>query len=357
MSKQLTGSEVKNNGTFQIDQLIRIALIVALTYWSFQLIIPFIGLLAWSFILSVALYPVFNWLNRRIGNHSTLAATIITLLSLLIVVGMLVLLTNNIVESINDLTIRIRSGQQIIPQLPATIKEWPAIGDSLQNIWSLTSSNVAVAIKKYSSYLINAGSYSISIIANKSIDLILFILSVIFSGYLLVHWSYLLDNVRKLAERISPKRGSDFINIVKKTIQNVSRGVIGVSILQTLLFGLLLLIAGTPGAGLISFIALILCIAQLGLTLVVIPVVVWLFFTKSVVIAIIFTILLFLVTLIDNILKPLILARGLRTPMIIIFLGVLGGVLLHGVIGVFIGPVVLAIFYDLVCHWLVAEDM
>jgi predicted PurR-regulated permease PerM len=91
--------------------------------------------------------------------------------------------------------------------------------------------------------------------------------------------------------------------------------------------------------------------------LVVIPVVVWLFFTKSFVIAIIFTILLFLVTLIDNILKPLILARGLRTPMIIIFLGVLGGVLLHGVIGVFIGPVVLAIFYDLVCHWLVAEDM
>lgn len=354
MSKKLPEDGVtRTNNEFDIDRLIRIVLIAAITFWSFQLIFPLIGLLAWGFILAVALYPVFYWLSFRLGDRPILAATIITLMSLFIVVGSILVLTNNMVESLSTIISRVHFGEQIIPQPPASVSTWPIIGDQIQNIWSLASSNLGDAIKKYSGSLVQAGGFAIGLLATKGIELILFILAVIFSGYVLAHAVNMMDSVRKLAKRIHPKRGSTFLEIMTETIQNVSRGVIGVSLLQSLIFGLLLLLAGIPGAGLITFLALVLCITQIGLIPVVIPLAIWLFFTKSFAFAFILTLLMLLTLLIDN-LKPFVMAKGLRTPMIVIFAGVIGGLLLHGVIGIFIGPVVLAIFYELVYHWIKA---
>ncbi len=352
MPKKLPEDVVtRTNDAFDIDRLIRIVLIAAIAFWSFRLILPLIGFLAWGFILAVALHPVFNWLSFRLGNRPILAATIITLLGLIIVVGSIVILTNNMVHSLGNIISKIDSGEQIIPQPPANVSSWPIIGDYIHSVWSLASSNVGDAIKKYSGYLVQAGGFAIGQLATKGIDLILFILGVIFSGYVLAHASNMMDNVRKLAKRIHPERGTTFVEIMTKTIQNVSRGVIGVSLLQSLIFGLILLLAGIPGAGLITFLALILSITQIGLTPLVIPLAIWLFFTKSFIFAFIFTFLMLLTLQIDN-LKPFVMAKGLRTPMIVIFAGVIGGLLLHGVIGVFIGPVVLAIFYELVYHWI-----
>lgn len=352
MSKQLPEvNQMRTNAVLDIDRLIRIFLIVAITLWSFQLILPFIGLMAWGLIMAVALYPVFDCLRFRLGNRPILAATIITLLSLLVVVGSIVVLTNNMVESLGVIITRLHSEEQIIPQPPESVSTWPIIGDYLHNIWSYTSSNLGEAIKKYSATLVKAGSFTLSLLASKGIELISFILSVIFSGYLLAKAANMLDSVRKLAKRVHPERGSTFLEIMKDIILNVSRGVIGFSLLQSLIFGLLLLFMGIPGAGLITFLGLILCIAQIGLVPLVIPIAIWLFFTKSFAFALIFTLLMVLTLFVDN-LKPFVMARGLRTPLIVIFTGVIGGLLLHGVIGVFIGPVVLAIFYELVYHWI-----
>ncbi len=354
MSKKLTGDSVtQSNYAFDIDRLIRIFLIAAITFWSFHLILPLIGLLAWGFILAVALYPIFYWLSFRLGNRPILAAIIITLLCLFIVVGSIVVLTNNMVHSLTYIISKVHSGEQIITQPPANVSTWPIIGDYIQSAWSLASSNLGDALNQYSGYLVEAGGFAIRQFATKGIDLILFILGVIFSGYILAHAFNMMDSVRKLAKRIHPERGSTFVEIMTETIQNVSRGVIGVSLLQSLIFGLLLLLAGIPGSGLITFLALILSITQIGLIPLVIPLAIWLFFTKSFVFAFILTFLMLLTLLIDN-LKPFVMARGLRTPLIVILTGVVGGLLLHGVIGLFIGPVVLAIFYELVYHWIYA---
>ncbi|MHB1947793.1 MAG: AI-2E family transporter [Gammaproteobacteria bacterium] len=349
MSKKL--SEEQTNNVFDIDRLIRIVLIAAITFWSFKLALPFIGLLAWGLILAVALYPVYYWLSHRLGGRPILAASIITFFSLLIVVGSIVILTNNMVDSISDIISKVHSGEQIIPQPPESIRTWPLIGDHIQSIWSLASSNLGDAIKTYASYLVHTGSFVVSLLATKGKELILFILAVIFSGYVLAHATNMVDSVRKLAKRIHPERGTTFVKIMTETIQNVSRGVIGVSLLQSLIFGLILLFAGIPGAGLITFLALIMGIAQIGLTPLVIPLAIWLFFTKSFAFAFITTFFMLLTLLVDN-LKPFVMAKGLRTPLMVIFTGVIGGLLLHGVIGVFIGPVILAIFYELVYHWI-----
>ena len=153
------------------------------------------------------------------------------------------------------------------------------------------------------------------------------------------------------SEYILNASGSTFVEIMTETIQNVSRGVIGISLLQSLIFGLILLLAGIPGAGLITFLALILSITQIGLIPLVIPLAVWMFFTKSFAFAFVFMLLMLLTLPIES-LKPFAMAQGLRTPLIVIFTGVIGGLLLHGLIGVFIGPVVLAIFYELVYQWI-----
>lgn len=341
-----------NNQLANIDQLVRITLVAALVYWSSKLILPLFGVLTWGFILAVALYPIYAWLKDRLKGQKIVAALIITLLSLLLVVGSLVLLTNNMLSTISDVTHDFRAAELSFPPPPDFIKGWPVIGDQLHHTWSLASSNMGSTVNKYAGYLLEAGKYLLGKTANITFDLMLFIIAVLFSGYLLVKSDYLVTNIGMIAKRLAPERGLMLANIMKDTIQNVSRGVIGLSLFQALLLGLLLLIAGVPAAGLISFIALIMGIAQISLMLAVLPVIIWLFFTKSILFASLLTVPLCVVAALDNFVKPFILARGLSTPMLVIFVGVIGGVLTHGVIGIFIGPVILAIFYDLVNHWL-----
>lgn len=341
-----------DNQTFHVDTLIRLSLIAAITYWTFLLLSPLFDIFSWGFILAVAIYPIFKWLSRHLGNRPKLAATIISLLSLLLIVGSLALLANNMVDTLKNITGKVDTGEQMIPPPSLTVQQWPIIGERVYDVWSAAYSNFGQELKKNEPYLIKAGSFMLEKMADKSFELIVFIISVLLSGYLMIQSDTFMVGVRKFAERIAPERGFDLIKIMRETIQNVSRGVIGVSLLQTVLFGLLLLIAGIPAAGMLSFIAMILCIVQIGLYIVVIPLVAWLLLTKSFVFAIVMSICLFLVALLDTVLKPIVLSRGLTTPMILILVGVIGGVMTHGLIGIFIGPVVLAIFYDVLRHWL-----
>ena len=343
---------MQNTSEFHIDRLVRIALIAGITYLALQLLSPMFGMLAWAFILAVALYPIYNWLNVRLGNHSAFSATLIVLLCLLLVVGTIGLLANNLVDTLRFVIEHVRAGEQIVPQPPAAIANLPLIGEPLFTFWSSASTNIAELITKEASYFVKAGSYLLEKLANKGFDLLMFMVSVIFSGYLMTQHMAFMRSARKFAERVAMERGANVLKLLRETIQNVSRGVIGVSILQTILFGLLLLAADVPGAGFLSFVALILCIMQAGLVLLVIPVIIWLFYAKSFVFALIISFLLVLVLLLDSFLKPLVMARGLSTPMMIIFLGLIGGLITYGFIGVFIGPVVIAIFYDMVQHWL-----
>jgi len=338
------------------DQLVRIALTILLVYWTYQLIHPLLGVIVWAFILAIALYPFYEWVNKRIGKHPAIAASIVTLLSLALVVGSLLLLSSNMYGSAAELTTKIRYSGYEMPQLPDYIKNWPIVGEEIHDTWSSISDNLSSTLKQYSDYLLKAGKYLLSKTAGISFDIILFIASVLLSGYLLSKSKELNKMVNAFAKRISPRHGSVFINIMKDTIQNVSRGVVGLSLLQTLLFGILLVLAGVPGASLISFVALITGIAQIGLSIIALPVIIWLFFTKAALTAVLWSVPLVIVSIMDNFLKPFVFARGLQTPMVVIFAGVIGGLITQGVLGVFIGPVVFAIAYDLLTQWASGEQ-
>lgn len=344
---------VKNDG--YIDKIIRVALLAAIAAWSFQLIYPLLGILSWGFILAVVLYPFYYWLNNLFGKRSILAATLITLFLLLLVLGITLFITNDIAHTLRDLTAQVHSGDQLLPKPPETIKQWPLIGDQLYQAWWSASDNFTTEVNKHSNILLNALKFMLGKFVSTGKDFILFVISIIFSGFLLVYSASLTVVIRKFAKRVAHHSGIDIINIIKDTIQNISRGVIGISLLQTFIFWALLLVAGVQGAALLSILALILSIAQIGLVILVIPIIIWLFLVKSLMLAVVLSTGLILDALLDGFLKPFVLSRGLSTPMMIIFIGVIGGIWVYGLIGVFIGPVVLAVSYALLHQWIEEE--
>src|SRR5262249_11340904 len=174
-------------------------------------------------------------------------------------------------------------------------------------------------------------------------------------GFLFVPGPALVARLRRVLHRLEPRHGEDFVSLAGATIRSVSRGVVGVSGLQAMLIGIGLAGAGIPRNSLITSAALISGIVQIGAGVVLIPVLVWSWLALEPGTALLLTIYMIPVGLLDNILRPLVIGRGLKTPMLIILIGVIGGTLAYGVTGIFLGPIILAVIWDLLTVWLDAD--
>jgi predicted PurR-regulated permease PerM len=161
--------------------------------------------------------------------------------------------------------------------------------------------------------------------------------------------------VKKFARRLNPTRGEEFVDQAGATIRAVSRGVIGISVLQALLAGIGLMVAGIPQASLITFAVLVLGIIQIGPSIVIIPVIIWSWTFMDTKSALLFTAYMVPVNLLDNLLRPLVMGRGLKTPMLVILIGVIGGTLAYGITGLFLGPIILAVIWELFVSWIEEE--
>ena len=182
------------------------------------------------------------------------------------------------------------------------------------------------------------------------INLLKFIIAVVVSGFMFIPGPSLIHSIKNVLTRVAASRGEEFVDLAGATIRNVSRGIIGIAILQALLAGIGLMFAGVPAAGLFSFLVLVFGIIQVGPSVVLLPLIVWSWFAMDLTTAALFTVYMVPVNLLDNILRPLV-AKGLSTPMPVILLGVLGGTLVHGMIGLFVGPIVLSIAWQLLVVW------
>ena len=175
------------------------------------------------------------------------------------------------------------------------------------------------------------------------------------AGFLFGPGPRLAEVVKSFGRRIAADRGAHFVDLAGATIRNISRGVIGVALLQALLAGLILALFDVPAAGVIAFVVLLFCIVQVGPIPVLLPVIIWAWAAMDTGPALILTLLLIPIPVIDNVLKPILMARGLSTPMLVILVGVIGGTLSYGLIGLFLGPIVLGIFYELLAAWVKVE--
>lgn len=338
------------------DLVIRLVILALFAWLSFALVRPFLPLFVWAVIIAVALAPLHERLSKHLGGRRKLGAAVLTLLLLSLVAGPAAALAANLAESAQSLLAVTRSGSLELPDLPAPITNLPIAGARLQSLWSELSSNLAGFVETHHEPVALLVTRLVTLMSTVSLDLLKFIVSAVLAGMLLVPGPTLAQCAGRVASRVVAPRGEEFVTMAAVTIRNVSRGVVGVALLQSLAIGIVLIAYDIPNPGLIAFGILVLCILQIGPAPVVLPLLIWSWATLTSGQALLLTCLLVPLTLMDNLLKPILMGRGLTTPTLVIFLGVLGGTLGFGLSGLFLGPVVLAVFYDLVTTWLKYED-
>jgi len=330
---------------------IRLGLLAALIYWSFILLRPFLPILVWSVVLAVALYPVFDWLSSHLGHRPRIAAILTTLLVLAVFLAPATWLGIGLVDGLRDISDQLTSGDLVLPAPPDSVRDWPLIGTQFYEFWSKASINLQATLRDIAPYLKPLAGPILAIAGSAGTGTIKFILSVILAGFLFVPGPRLAATIRNNLARIVPERSKDFMALAGATIRTVAQGVIGVAVLQSLLAGAGLKIAGVPHAGVLAFAVLVLGIVQIGSAPILFPVIIWIWTVKEPGAAVLITIYLVLVGLSDNAIKPLLMGRGLSTPVLVIFMGVVGGTLAHGIVGLFVGPIILAVAWELLIAW------
>ncbi len=331
---------------------IRIGCLALLAYWTWVLLQPFLSIIVWSIIFAVALYPVFDWLAGRLRGYRRVAAAAITIFSLILIFGPVTWLGVSLGDNLRTLYARLADGSLTIPPPYESVQTWPVVGGEVYQIWYLASTNLKELLGEWVEQLKSIGSSVLALAATAGLDMVKFIIGIFVSAFLFVPGPALVLSVKNAMRHIATDRTEEFVDLTGATIRNVSRGIIGISALQALLAGIGLLVAGVPAAGLLSFLVLLLGIIQVGPSIVLVPVIIWSWFVLAKTAAVIFTVYMVPVMLLDNVLRPLVMARGLTTPMPVILIGVIGGTLAHGLIGLFVGPIVLSIAWQLLVAWM-----
>jgi len=335
-----------------IDFAIRLAVLGLLLYLSFILVRPFITIAIWAIVLSVALYPSYERIVRLTGGRRKLAAALLTLLSLLILIGPVAWLVLGLIDSIRGLTDQLDLSTLAVPSPPETVKSWPFVGDTIHQFWQLASTNLQEAWAKIAPHLKSIGSGLLQTAAEAGVGTLKFLIAILVAGFLFPSAPALTEAVNKFSRRLAPESGETFVDLAVATTRAVARGVIGVSMLQALLIGAGLMVATIPGASLITSIALILGILQIGPALVILPVIIWVWMTRDTTVALLFTVYMVPVNLLDNVLRPLVMGRGMNTPIVVILMGLIGGTISLGLTGLFLGPIILAVIWELLVAWI-----
>ena len=337
-----------------IDLAIRFGFIALLGYLSVRVISPFLTIGLWSAILAVALYPLFDRLAGRVSPR--VAASLITLLCLTIVIGPVMWLGFGMISGLETLVAELNAGQLAIPFPPDSVKTWPVIGARVHQLWILAATNIKVALAEVAPMLKPVGAKLLGMSEVAFIGLLELLVSIVIAGFLFSRGPQLIDALSVFLGRALGLHGKELVQLAGATIRNVSRGVIGISFLQAFLAGAGFLAAGIPAASVLAFVTLFLGIIQIGPTILFIPIVVWSWLVMETRHALMFTAYMVPVGLIDNALRPLLMARGLTTPMPVILVGIIGGTIAYGIVGLFFGPIVLSVAWAVMKAW-VQEDV
>lgn len=334
-----------------VDLAVRLSLLGLFAWFALWMVAPFLSLILWSIVLSVALYPVFAWLRDATGGRPRLAALLLTATVFAILLGPATVLVSSLVHSLEALAQQFHGQAFSFPPPPPQLNDIPAIGPVLTRTWIQATGNIEGFLETYRSALFSVGEWLLRAVAGLAGSVFIIVAAVPVSALLHFPGPRLVVALRAFARRVAGDHGSEFVDLAGATIRNVARGVVGVAAIQSLLIGVGLLVADVPAAGLLSLAALILAIVQIGTLPVVLPLLVWFWIERPTGSAVLLTAWLIPVSLIDNVLKPLLMGKGLPTPMLVILVGVIGGTISFGVIGLFLGPIVLAVFYELLVYW------
>lgn len=334
-----------------IDSIIRIALIALIVVWSAMFVAPFVGILLWGIIIAVSAYPAFLWLAGKLGDRAGLAATILVRLILVIIIGPIAGSVPGLTDSVRNLAEQIQSGSLAIPDASESVKAWPLVDERLFLLWQQAATNLTELLTRYQPQLREASVSALSSIAAAGLAVLQIIASVIIAGVILTHHTGAAAFANQLAQRIVPESRDRYVTLTENTVRGVTMGVIGVAIAQAILAGIGFAIMGIPGAALWALICLVLAILQISMAIVIIPIIVYAFSSHELLPSMLFLAWNTPVLALDNVLKPILMGRGVDAPMLVIFIGAIGGFISFGFLGLFFGAVVLVIAYNLLVAW------
>jgi predicted PurR-regulated permease PerM len=334
-----------------VEVAMHVGLAILLVMACFLILRPFILAITWGIVVAIAVYPGYQKLEGYLGGRGSLAAVLCTVVLLAMLIVPVALMAGTLIRGIQTLAARLHEGSLVLPPPPPSVATWPIIGTSLNHVWSLASTNLTGALSSFAPQIKAAMPRLLSASAWIASTVLQFVLSILVSGVLLAKAEPGAKAARSLANRVFGDKGPEFHKLITGTIRSVTVGILGVAFVQSVFAGLGFLVGGLPGAGLWTLIFLVAAVLQMGIV-VLIPAVIYAFTITSTSKAVIFTIWCAIVGLMDNLLKPLLLGRGLGVPIAVVFLGAIGGFIALGIIGLFVGAVVLSVGYELFLTWM-----
>lgn len=335
-----------------LDTALQVGLVALLVYASSRIILPFTSLLLWSVILAVVLYPLHLRLTLWLGNRWS--ALLIGLVGVVVMLVPMLVVVTSLGNSIISLVSSLQTHGLTVPPPPARLAEFPLIGQKITEAWTLVATNVPEALARYRPMLSAPAAWLLSFAGGLVAGELSFLLSFVIAAVLIAYGEGAADFARRLLERVthSEARGIRLVALTAATIRGVALGIVGVAAIQSLLVGIGFFAIGLPAAGLWTLATLLLAIVQVPAILLTLPVIAYVFATEATTPAIVFMVWTLVAGLSDNVLKPLMLGRGLDVPMPVILIGVIGGMVAEGLLGLFLGPVLLAVGYALLAEWL-----
>jgi predicted PurR-regulated permease PerM len=334
-----------------VEVSIRIGLIVLLVAACLLILRPFLALIAWGIIIATAVYPWHLKLKKLVGGRNGLASVLSTLFLLALVLVPIVLLARSLVDGLQSVAVLFKAGMPSLPPLPEHIQRWPMIGARLQDLWEMASKNLSSVLHTFAPQIKAAIPDILMASASLGVGIIQWVLSILIAGAFLASAAKASNVAHALANHFFGDKGPEFEKLATSTVRSVTTGIIGVAFIQSFFAALGFVVAGLPGSGLWAILFLVAAMLQIGLV-VLIPAVIYMFFVASTTKAAIFLAWCLVVGLMDNVLKPLLLGRGVSVPMVVVFLGAIGGFITMGAIGLFVGAILLSVGYKLITTWL-----
>jgi predicted PurR-regulated permease PerM len=337
-----------------LDVLIRATLLLAVAVLCYRVLAPFLPLAIWALIFAVTLYPLHVRITGYLGGRSGLAATLLVLLGIAVLIVPIAILLNSLGDSVRTLIDAMRQNTLQVPAPPESVASWPVIGGKLHALWSQAHDDLPALVQSMQPKTSEIARAGLGFVASIGGTLLAFLGSLILAGIFMAFGEYGARGCQSVFVRLAgEQRGANLAHLSTATVRAVAQGVVGVALIQAILVGLALLVAGVPWAGAIAGMVLVLGIAQIPAAIVTLPAIAWIWTRggDSTAESLVYSVLLLVAGMADNVLKPLMLARGVEVPMPVVLVGALGGMAADGIIGLFVGATVLAIAWQIATAW------
>jgi predicted PurR-regulated permease PerM len=331
-------------------QLLALGVLIASSFWIVR---PFLLALTWATMIAVATWPLLLHAQAWLGGRRSLAVALMTIALLLILVVPLYLGIDTIVENADRIAEWSKSLTTLtVPPPPAWVAAVPVVGAKLAGRWQeLAAAGPSEVAAQISPYAQTLALWFAGQVGSIGLLFVQFLLTVIIAAILYANGEAAARGADHFARRIAGPQGENAVHLAGRAIRGVALGVVVTAILQSAAAGIGMVLVGVPFAGILTAVIFMLCIAQIGPALVLIPAVIWVYSTRGAVWGTGFLAWAIVCGTFDNFLRPMLIKRGADLPLLLIFTGVIGGLIAFGVIGLFIGPVVLAVAYTLFVDW------